>query len=369
VATSIVVHAGANKTGSSAIQNFLSLNHVRLRQDGVLVPDENFSDAETVPGNHVFAFKPLLDSPTDGRPRFEAAMDALAGSTDAGTILVSAENLAANPNGPLLFENLARRYDVRLIMYIRRQDDYLLSTWRQWQFKIRKDFWAWVVQEVGTSGDWKSYLEPWAHALGPEKVRVRVYERQRLVHGDVVDDFYALLGVTTPLDDLQRPPDRVNPSLSDAVTDLVKANPLIFQNVHDNDFQQFVTELTGDRYLATADDSWLTLEQRRAIVKRYERSNEWVRQQYFAAEDGLFAPPATEHGTQQDDPIETKLEFLTTLIYRLYRQQTGTAAGAAGTTDGKLMAAPGDAQNGPPDSNPAKRRSLLRITRGKQRSG
>lgn len=320
----LILHIGANKTGSSAIQRFLSTNGLALREEGIIVPDSEFRDAEKPQGNHVFGLQQLLDSPPDGRQRLGDAIKAIdAANPEATAILLSAENLTANPAAPSLFEDLVDRHDVEVIIYIRRQDEYILSSWQQWYSKISTDFWAWVLSVTGTMGDWRAYLQNWESVIPREKITVRVYERSKLDGEDVVADFHGRLGVSRPLSELTYPKDAVNPSFSDAIMDLVKGNELVFQNVHDNDFYNFVVKMTGEKYKKDARQSPISFLQRQAILQRYKEQNNWVKESYFPHVGGqLFSPPKeSDYDYVSPGNVEQqKLEFLTTMLYQMYKR-------------------------------------------------
>lgn len=320
----LIVHIGANKTGSSAIQRFLAINHPTLREEGIVVPNRDLQVAKNIGGHHVFSFQELLAEPVEGRRRLEDAVDALdAACPEASTILLSAENLTANRAAPPLFENLAEKYDIRIVIYIRRQDELILSSWQQWHSKIWTDFWAWVLSIAGRLGDWRAYLQSWERVIPRDKITVRVYERSKLEGGDVIADFYSMLDSSSPLDNLRYPESAVNPSFSDAVMDLVKGNDLIFQNVHDNDFYNFIVKMTGDKYKKNSRQSSISFLQRQALLNRYQEQNNWVRESYFPQASGPLFSPIEESDYDYSSPGEMdqeKLEFLTTMLYQMYKR-------------------------------------------------
>jgi len=320
----LIVHIGAGKTGSSAVQRFLSMNSLALRAEGIIIPDNEFRIADKIQGYHVFGFVELLKNPLEGRKQLEDAIDAMNVAYPRATaILLSAENLAANPAAPSLFENLAKRYDTKVIIYIRRQDEFILSSWQQWHSKISTDFWAWVISVVGRLGNWRAYLENWETVIPRDKITVRVFERSKLEDGDVIADLYSMLGISQPLSALAYPERIVNPSFSDAIVDLVKGNDLIFRNPHDNDFYNFVVKMTGDKYMKTSRQSSITFLQRRSILRRYKQQNDWVKKAYFPHIEGqLFSPPK-EHDydfVSPDDIGQQKLEFLVSMLYQMYKR-------------------------------------------------
>lgn len=317
----LVIHAGANKTGSSAIQTFLRLNSHKLAEAGVAVPSERLRPTRRSGGQHVFAFQQILGEP-QGRDRLEDAIRAIFEAQPwARTAIVSAENLAAHPDAPSLFSGLVEECDVRLIMYIRRQDEYLLSSWQQWYAKVQADFWAWVVREVGVMGDWDAYLQRWEAVVPREQITVRVFERSRLVGSDVVCDFYDWLGLSEPFESWLRPGRDVNPSMSDAVMELVKGNKNIFKNAHDAEFYNFVLELTGDDYVKNNRQSSITFDQRMALLQRYAAGNRRVRERYLPDSPQLFTMPRDGdfEYVSSDRIREEQLRFLTTMIWAMHR--------------------------------------------------
>ncbi len=320
----LIVHIGANKTGSSAVQRFLSMNNLGLRAEGIVVPDNGFRVVDKIEGHHVWGFQDLLKSVSEGRKQLEDVIDAIdLAYPNATAILLSAENLTANPAAPSLFEDLVKRYETKVIIYIRRQDEYILSTWQQWNSKLSADFWAWAISVVGVLGDWQAYLENWETVIPRDQITVRIFDRSKLEGGDIIADFHSMLGISKPLSALAYPEGTVNPSFSDAIVDLVKGNELIFRNAHDNDFYNFVLKMTGDKYLKTARQSSITFSQRRSIIKRYRQQNAWVKKAYFPHVEGqLFSPPKERDYdyVSPDDIDQQKLEFLVSMLYQTYKR-------------------------------------------------
>lgn len=319
----LIVHIGANKTGSSSIQHFLWTNRSALRAAGVIIPGENF-DVESNTRIISSEFEPLLRD-AQGAGTLTKAIRAVAKHCpDARIIVLSAENLAAHPAAPSLFEHLLRDFEIEVKLYIRRQDEYILSSWQQWYSKVGSDFWAWTTSVVDTLGDWRKYIENWEAVVPRANISVRVFERAKMEAGDVVMDFYKGLGVEVPLSDLTYEKREKNLALSDVVMDLVKGNKLVFDDAHDRGFYQFVRNMTGDRYMKSNRQSSITLNQRQAIISRYARSNGWVQKNYFPVyTTQLFTPPKESdfiYIPPESAELE-KLEFIVTLLYRMYRER------------------------------------------------
>lgn len=319
----IILHIGAGKTGSSAIQDFLNLNVDALRREGIVVPDNDLNLSGRIYGNHVRVFREWNDDPAAGRQALEAAIAALFEKAgDASTIVISAENLASYGAGPSLFEGLVKDHDIEAILYIRRQDEFILSAWQQWNAKVQEDFLAWLIAVVGILGNWRTYLVNWEKVIPRASIRVRIFDRAQLKDGDVIADFFGLLGLAAPFDSFAYPERQANPSFADAIMEMVKGNKRIFRDAHDNRFQEFVHDITGNRYVKNSKESMLTSAQRRAIVAKYASSNLWVKKVYFAGKkDGLFAPIKDDAYFLPDAKtmLRQQLGFLVAIVLGVYQ--------------------------------------------------
>ncbi len=346
----IILHIGAGKTGSSAIQRFLDLNVDALRRENIVVPDNDLALTGRACGNHVRIFRAWTENPVEGREALEAAMQAIFESVgDAATILLSAENLAAQKVAPSLFEGLVKNHDVAVILYIRRQDEFILSAWQQWAVKVQHDFLAWLIAATGSLGDWKTHLTNWERVIPREQITVRIFDRTRLENGDVIADFFKVLGLSTPFEAFAYPEKEANPSFDDAVMDLVGGNKAVFKDAHDNRFQEFIRDVTGDRYIKNSRESMLTAAQRLAIVNKYAASNLWVQKAYFKDQAGTLFAPIRERDyvrPEQRTMLRRQLGFIVAIVFGLYRGRRDAESGAAtddpeNGTPVELIPAPG----------------------------
>ena len=185
------LHIGAIKTGSSAIQWFLKDNSERLRSGGIVVPDQEIALTGPITGDHIAFFDARRDGNDDKhRSDLTARVDAIFRETGAHQVVISAENLSEGDTQPALwFGDLVTKYETEVIVYLRRQDEVLLSAWQQWDAKVQQDLWSWIISRVGILANWQVVLERWEAVVGRESIRARLYESGRLPDGDVVQDF------------------------------------------------------------------------------------------------------------------------------------------------------------------------------------
>jgi hypothetical protein len=312
----LIIHIGANKTGSSAIQSFLRLNWKLLRSRGYFVPDQNLGNSENITGDHGLHLQHLFDH--SDYASLKAKIKLLMNS-ESNVVLISAENLSNGQNFQL-FNQIVHGIECKVILYIRRQDDIITSSWQQWNSKIETDFHAWLILALQRLGHWQRCIAGWETVVGAGNVISRIFQRSDLVSGDVVDDFISLLALGDPLPNFLRPESPVNPSYSDVITSIVSGCNFIFANEHDNKFYEMVRKLTGDTFVAKNKISLLSRAQRETVIEYYRPENEAVCRKYFPGRSNLF--DAVDHSRYEyltsDELRKRQLEFLVSLIYAMY---------------------------------------------------
>ena len=215
-----------------------------------------------------------------------------------------------------------RDLDCKVILYIRRQDDLITSSWQQWYSKKATDFDAWLPYAMQTMGHWQKCIEGWETVVGAGNVIVRVFQRSDLVNGDVVDDFLSLLSLGDMEPPFIKSPSVVNPSYSDIITPIVSGSGFIFSNEHDNGFYSMLEKLTGGYYVNAKKVSLISREQRECLVSSFQEENELVCRKYFPGRLRLFE--ATDHAKYEylssEELTRRQLQFLTSLVFAMYKK-------------------------------------------------
>ncbi len=326
----IVLHIGANKTGSSAIQKALQLNWRQLRDIGFLVPDRELGMTDRVTGEHVFSFQDMFAR--SDRITLEQKITALRKS-DAKVILISAENLSNAANFQFFKRDLLGT-DCKVVFYIRRQDELLTSSWQQWYSKSGPEFEAWLILALQKYGHWQRCIEGWESAAGSGNVVVRIFQKSDLTKGDVVEDFFSILELEKHSITLTKPSSLINPSYSDIITHLASGSELLFSNAHDNKFYEMVKDLTGDFYVKQKKVSLLSRQQRDSIIEYYRPQNELVCRRYFPGRPRLFE--MVDHSRYEylatEELTRRQIQFLASLVFSMYKLDR---ARREGKNDGK----------------------------------
>jgi hypothetical protein len=325
----LVLHIGAGKTGSSAIQAMLAKNRDRLRARNIIIPDDKLALDGRVTATQVTFFRSLEPIGEEAVQRVERRLSRLAAHAarmPAASVVVSAENLFSRPEFASLFARAHESFDVVVLLYIRRQDDWLMSRWAQWGLKTNPDFRGWAQNQLGTAGDWEYVIETWRAALPNARFVPRIFARDVLVKGDVAADFLAATEIDSAgLDGVGNT--TANERMNEVALRIVARNPGLFRHEHDNRFTDFLRTFGGALVAEPTPTGLMwTRDERQRVVALYADSNERVRARYFPdrPEGGLFGTyvPEDEQPLSEDEQLRRELALLRTVVS--HRNGAGT---------------------------------------------
>lgn len=127
--------------------------------------------------------------------------------------VVSSETFQ-NCRSPGKVQRFFRGFKVYPVCYIREQGAYLRSSYAQ---RVQASLYGGSLEEYyrdSFSADYSSFLDKWSRSFGKRMI-VRRFERDKLYHGDVLDDFFTqVLGLKPEQYQHLRLATRENPSLS-----------------------------------------------------------------------------------------------------------------------------------------------------------
>lgn len=208
----VVVHIGAPKAASTSIQSFLRQNASRLREQGLCPLDKCLEpvkpDGTSRMGPHMRSEEILVgvgsvaEKAAGLADLYCSALDRAARISGCDRVVFSAENLARlNAERDIViaaFREVARRFDLRVVFYVRRPDLWLESCWKQWTLKVSKASPAQWSLECARQGvpDFLGEARAWSAGLGQGRLFVRALDPAALWDGAVLEDFAELLGAT-----------------------------------------------------------------------------------------------------------------------------------------------------------------------------
>jgi hypothetical protein len=261
-------------------------------KNGVLYP----STGEMQNASHLLSAVLKPDSKHRNKPsakalyrKFSEEVESFAGTS----CIISSENFYfAKPKA--LAKLLSDKFDVKIICYIRRQDEVLVSSFIQelrddtLSQEERDDIDLYLSQPVRLRLlDYKSMLDKWADVFGEENILVRVYEKGQL-KGDLFGDLLDAIGLSLT-DEYLIPQQRINSTPSSDVLELIKMingypAPLLVRKQIKSRLVE-VSESIG--YSKKFDATGIfSPEQKNSVLKYFDKSNIETARKYLKREDG-----------------------------------------------------------------------------------
>jgi hypothetical protein len=302
------IHTGIGKTGSTAIQENFSDQRSLLLSKGILYTGDYLQYISEQP--LTLGTLTLHDMEKDPRDCAECKKQSqcidyilsyLKGIYDrarAGQvkkIVWSNESLHNFGVFAPAFARAEKWFDIKTIIYLRRQDHWFQSAYKQWGIKhkcyagalLNFDEWYEKNRKVG---DYYELTKKWFHALGNDRFSIRIYEKPALVQG-VLPDFLAAIDESGLLDDMPLFGKRVNLSLNRDLLQLVKAYHSLFENEKTTEDINalFKNNLAREeRESVIGELPFLSGEKRRQIISAYERSNAKTAKEFLGKKDGVL---------------------------------------------------------------------------------
>lgn len=315
----VFLHIGIHKTGTSAIQNVCRANHQELLKSGILFPRAGFVVKPrfhpTATSGHSGLLH-FLNAPS--APNQTKAGEALLRQLDSGSwnrLVLSSEALSApHKRGALESVGWFRQqgFEVKLIAYLRRQDSWLDSFYRErlkWDVPEHRD--ARSIDEFWRAqGDpWLNYaarIGDWVALVGREHAEIRSYEDVENPAG-VVGDFLEIIGADPARLDLSQSVDLHNPSIPPAAVDLLRAANTFPSSVIP-DKTPLIDAIRRTALFSSSEGSLISPELWDELRAAYQEHNEELRSSWmngpsvkFSFRDGPGPRPVVEQAVTFDD--------------------------------------------------------------------
>ena len=294
---SLYLHIGTGKTGTTTIQSFLSSNRECLVRDySCLYPNTHDGPERYGSGscrNHVDFFKRAdegnIASDIENIIRYSQ-------KRGLDKIVFSWEGLFDRPRfaklcADAIFSN--EKTTPVILLYIRRQDQWLESAWKQWYMKDKKyrDFNHFIdTYHI----DWRANLDAWTSAFGREHIMVQPYERAQLQDG-LIQDFLAKLGIdyTSGRWNKQEEVD-YNVGFDRDILEILHLNKGFYQDVNDSRLTNMFARYLPSHFKKKAFESYslLSPRMRHDIMEKHSPFNEYIAREFLGRKEGrLFFEP------------------------------------------------------------------------------
>ncbi len=229
---SLYLHIGHPKSGSTTLQNFLYQNWLVLKERGFEIPSPKLlvTHGSRKPGNPLHTLKTIRET-GDIKPILSWIENARTTTPHTTKLILSSEFLAS-PGWATLLAPLAEICSIHLIYYIRRQDQLLLSAWRQWGLKRGLSLDELITRRLrNNQPNFSAIIKEWQEAIPLSSCRVRFLNSTFLEKGNLLEDFCLALGTTR--NSLTRSEDK-NLSYDGRLLHYVSRHPQLFKNPDDN---------------------------------------------------------------------------------------------------------------------------------------
>lgn len=313
----LILHIGTPKTASTLLQNSCEANPKWLERHGVaygraLAPDANHITLfiAAAIGIHDLSRAYGVQTP-DELAQFRVALSAEIAAHLASlpqkvdTVILSTENLTGNLRSPDGIANLKQMLDpffdeVEIVVYIRRQDDAILSMYGEF---MRRGFSGATFPNFVSNClsvtcpipyiYYRRELQKWVEVWGRDALNVRLFDRQTFVGGEILTDFMTVV-LGRPDFDMSdfHPSPSDNRGLSAPVLETLRrlwpAIPFVkarAPNATRLELMPYINELPTDPRPVMA------AGRAHQIMTHFKPANLWVRDTFFPDHQGpLFAP-------------------------------------------------------------------------------
>jgi hypothetical protein len=316
----LFVHIGMGKTGTTALQNFFWSNRRELGRHGIAYPEVGVvSGAHHLLSPH---HPPFLKGQWDFMNPDQWISKILGETQD--TVLLSSELMAwaAHELARDFCEAIRDHFDVRIVIYLRRQDNMIMASYNQ-QIKggHQKRHLKHILEKQMVRFDYAAKLKPWTEALGREHILVRPYEKQQFHGGDLVRDFMHHVFGLELTDLFEMPRANTNPRLSYTAMEYKR----MVNKLDDDTFRtskfipallQYSVERDESSHSAFSTQSVLSPAQRLEIVQQCEPINSMIAQDYLGRSDGrLFHEELPDDASPWENETLTRKEAVAITHY------------------------------------------------------
>lgn len=309
------LHIGMPKTGTTTIQAFLERNRDLLASRGVIVPRATGSQnhrkltayaLDDTELDHTRRMLGLLSAEqiAQFRRKLEKKLAAEAATWTAGSsVVVSGENMSQlrQPAELSRLRDLLEPYStnpIRVVIYLRRQDLFYLSSYSQHIKAGGTRHWSELVGDAKKRlYDYTRFLKPWVEHFGEPNIVVRPFERSQFARQDLLSDFLSVIGLDGELSGFVIP-ETQNQSLDAQTAEYLRLMNPRFPRYIDNAVNLSRRELVrAMEAISNGPKLRMAPEFAHSFLAQFSTSNAEVARRHLGRGDGvLFQEKPEEHG-------------------------------------------------------------------------
>jgi hypothetical protein len=239
---------------------------------------------------------------------------------------------------PYLMEHSRQHeYQVKVIVYLRRQDDLILSYWNQKVKKVGTNHGRSFTETLEEYISWslsdenETYMLDYAHRLdflaevfGKENLIVRRFDPKTWIHGSVIDDFMHCVGIDNTEDFIPLT-GKENPGLNENTTEIKRIlnKNKDFSMEEGTYFRDVLLDLSAQTAEQRPRYSMLSTQEREELRKHFEADNAHIADTYVCDGKPLFSDAIKDQPEwSPDNPymLEDMIQFFSTVAINLRRE-------------------------------------------------
>lgn len=338
----LYLHIGTPKTATTAIQSFCYDNRDVLEQHGYYYPmfDYQFENVQKYRNGHFLVCRVFDESHTRLPEKQEALTMQILGELFAmfeqyDTIILSDEGIWNRG----FFEDthcwskiqkglVDKGILVKVIVYFRRQDDFLFSWWNQ---QIKEGMhpssvmdWNEITEKLPyIKLDYYGYLEQIAQYVGKDNILVRLFDRKEFVGGTIQEDFLDAIGLSLT-EDFKINDGLSNLSLTKNDIEIKRAlNTLSGLDKKENALFRKVLSQLSEESIDDRSVSMFSAEEDAAFMQQFAEGNDKIAKEYMHRDEPMFQPAknSQEKWTANNEQmVEDVVRFFGTITLQLMRE-------------------------------------------------
>lgn len=340
----LYLHIGTPKTGTSSIQEFMCQNREVLKKHGYCYPELLRRDPGTSMNRNghflvhvVYSEDGTRDKALEEEIKQEGLEQVAECFKQVDNVVLSDEGIWRRLPGhayakvlPDLKEEADRRgYQVKIIVYLRRQDEYLISNWNQMvKHRMRSTLtaderiWHVVNKEPGVV-KYATQLDSMAKIFGKENLIVRRFDSGDWVNGDIIEDFMNCIGLSVT-EEYQPLEKNANTGLQGNTTEMKRIinKDTTFTGEEVSYLGSILRSLSyeaGKRYPSSA----LSQEEIRKLLEIFKEENDRAAEEYMQDGKPMFSDEIKDLPKwQADNPYmqEDMIRFFSAVAIDLRRE-------------------------------------------------
>lgn len=315
----IILHVGMKKTGSTALQEHFFKNREILNDKNILYykPAHNFLRWRTYSNGH-FLLADIIkqyeykngelrnswidENPIVNKEYIYNEIDSFKKAYKKYDIVILSEEMLSNTSFFIddfwgILEERLRSYldqddEIYVICYIRRQDLFAYSNWKETvancnnkfsYYKTLKEF-----EKVGML-DYKTMIDKIAKAFGKNYIIIRPYNKKAFFNNDIIDDFYNSCNIPI-INNLIRKDGLTNTSFNTFVSQIIR-----YLNIFDP--KKYIDRLNVQcligyrREFSNQDEYYYfpqSIKSRKKLIEKYRKDNDYICDEYCNKNNDSF---------------------------------------------------------------------------------